>query len=237
MKQNIVIQRHGFAKYQTLKVNCNKKTYYNKEIDSFLAFTEQVKDLQEDKIDDLQKKIKEFFVNYWEKIKDKKIVIWVSPYGRTLQTASELVSYMQQEHYNIKKISIVDKLQEVEWFEWQLLNSCVNWWEVEIDGEKIILDKSITNPDNLSITDYFFQGKYRTLNIHHRIQNIETYEEITKRSKETLSRVLSTVDDNTFVIMVTHQWRTDHIMIDKNKYKNGWLNPWEFLIYPPIKEG
>ena len=236
-KENIWLLRHGVASYKTLKVDCPTKTYRENNVSDFVKFADTVKDLKEENIVDLQNSISDFAEQNEEELRSKEIVVWVSPFWRTLQTASELVNYLVDNNYNLKKVSIIDQLREVDGFERPIFSACVNWWEVEIDGEKITLDKSQTNPDNLNYTDYFFQGKYRELWwLHKRLWEIETYNEITDRSKNVLHRTLKSVDKDTFLFMVTHQAWTDHAVVEKNGYKNGGLNPGEFLIYPPKKE-
>ncbi len=238
MAKNIWLLRHGDASYKTLKVICPVQTYRENNVSGFIQFADTVKDLKKENIVDLQNSIRNFFQYNEEELRSKEIVVWVSPFWRTLQTASELVNYLVDNNYNLKKVSIIDQLREVDGFERPIFFACVNWWEVEIDGEKITLDKSQTNPDNLNHTDYFFQGKYRDLGfLHEKLWKIETYNEITNRSKNVLDRTLQAVDKDTFLFMVTHQAWTDHAVVEKNGYKNGWLQPWEFLIYPPKKEG
>jgi hypothetical protein len=62
-------------------------TFFN--VQSFLDATNSIHDLDEQNIYDLQVSI-EHWINQTE-LKNKNIVVWVSPFARTLETASYLV--------------------------------------------------------------------------------------------------------------------------------------------------
>lgn len=235
MTKFIALLRHWTAQYQQLKQSTSRTSFRN-DVDWFLQYASTIKDLVPEGIASLQDSIQQFCIEHQSLLQDKKIVVWISPYARTIDTASYLIQHLQSINYTIDKISLIDQLGEVDGFEWGLFDACVKWWTVQIDGQMVTLDPVVTNPDNLSHMDYFAGWHYRTLWIYDRIKSIETYDEITARSKNVLARTLQAMDNDTFVIMVTHQWRTDHIIVEKNNYQNWWLKPWEFLLYPVEKE-
>lgn len=231
-KENIVIVRHWVAKYQKLKTTPPKTTFFPNEVDDFMKFADENKDLVEDSLPELKKSVSEFFESNAAKIGNKKIVIRVSPFWRTIETATEIIKYITENNYNLRKISIVEEIQEVKWFERRIFDTLVRWWELEVDWKKVQVNKSETNPDNLNHSDYFTYWKHREINhLWDKIKNTETYEEISTRSKKVLSRAEKAVSDDTVVIMVTHQWFSDHLIHKKDWYVNWWMKPGEFLIY------
>lgn len=62
-----------------------------------------------------------------------------------------------------------------------------------------------------------------------RVQSIETYEEITARSKKDLGRIFEAIGEDQFVFLVSHQAMTDWIVVEKDGYKNGGQEAGKFL--------
>ena len=179
-------------------------------------------------------------------LENKKIVIWVSPFARTLETASYLVKWLQKHNLQIKNLSIVDSIKEVEWFSWVVFDALVSWWTMKIWDNVIQLDKSKTNPENLTHTDYFFAWYYKKIDeeyllnigLENSISSMETYEDVTLRSKKVLQRVMNAIDNDTVLCIVTHQAFSDWITKEKVGHYD-WQKPWEifYLTDTAIKDG
>lgn len=232
----IAILRHWVAEYKKLKVD-NAKKYSSTTLDEFKNFANDVKDLNEDKLLDLDKNISEYINTHFDILKNKEIKIWVSPFGRTIQTAKHLLDWLQLAWLPVKSVSLVENLEEVKNFYWPILRCFALGGDLELDGKTITIDQTITNPQNLSVTDYFFQWWYRKVDpkyleniwLKEKIMNIETYDEITTRSKSDLTRIMNAVSDNTFLFLVSHQAFTDWISVKKDNYQNKWQQPGEFI--------
>ncbi len=221
----VAILRHGEANYDVLKIN-NSKSYRGKNLHKFKEFSSEIKDLKESKITDLKNNIKTFIIDNKQKL-----------VGRTIQTANILFSLIEKSWLDVSSVSLVENLQEVKNFSWNVLYWFVNWWDIELNWKKIYLDKNITNPKNLNITDYFFEWWYKNVDdkylkeiwIWENISQIETYDDITSRSKRDLNRIFNAIDKNTFLFVVSHQAFTDWIYRKKDNYKTKWQQPWEIL--------
>lgn len=67
-----------------------------------------------------------------------------------------------------------------------------------------------------------------TLGLKERITGVETYQEITERSKRDLTRIFNSVDKKTFLFIVSHQAFTDRIYVKKDNYSTKGQQPGEF---------
>jgi broad specificity phosphatase PhoE len=221
-----------------LRVDSLPSTFFN--VQSFLDATNSIHDLDEQNIYDLQVSI-EHWINQTE-LKNKNIVVWVSPFARTLETASYLVKWFQEHDLQPKHISVVENIKEVEWFSWAIFDALVRWWTVIMWEKTISLDVNITNPQNLSHTDYFFDGYYKKIDaeylqeigISNTIWSMETYVDVTARSKKVLGRVLNAIDNQTVLCIVTHQAFSDWITKEScDQYE--WQKPWEIFYLTDSK--
>ena len=243
----LAILRHGAARYRNIKLSESEQTKFfakNWGIEAFITLAKGSPDLKSENIEDLRNNIQEYLAKNEDLLKDKEIKIWTSPFGRTMETSAYLIEWIQNNELlkdNIKSISLVDQLQEVKNFERSILSVFVNGWDLEIDGKVVSIDKGITNPDNLSTIDYFFQWVYAKVDdkyltklwILDRINSIETYEEITSRSQKDLWRILGAVGEDQFVFVVSHQAMTDWLFVKKEWYENGWQEAGKFLNIVP----
>ncbi len=237
---DVVVFRHWPAKYEILKQYPKKIVLTPEE---FLQVFGNVVDLTsveeiEGYLEKLLKKID--FSKY------KKIHIWVSPFWRTIHTARIIIERLKEKGINPQKIKLFSTIEEVRWFDWEIHKALCEWWEITLsDWKKVKINKNITNPDNLTFTDYFFNDAIKEIDknylekiwLKEYVENVEKYEEIVKRSLRTLYRILDRVGEDKVVILITHQAFVDEIVREKFNYNKYWgLEPWEYLIIKHGKE-
>ncbi len=239
--------RHGDALYEEGKVNCNKTKYYNwwtdktwklkpSELEDFFVFASQHKDLDAEKTQKIWETI-QALIETWS-LEEKEIIFMISPFARVLHTTMLAIQSLVNQGYDINKIMIVDQLRECENFEWQYLKACVFGWECEIDGRVVTIDKNITNPENKSTSDYFYDEWLHTIPkeylksiwAYDRISSIEKYEEVETRSQRDIFRILNKVDKDQFLFIVGHQVFTDRMVKAQEDYGVGWQKPAEILL-------
>jgi len=82
------------------------------------------------------------------------VQIHSSPFGRCLHTAKVIKDNLERR--GIKALDIIgdDLIEEIRNFEWELFCPLVNGGEIEFEGDKFEVDKSLTNPQNLSSVRY-----------------------------------------------------------------------------------
>jgi broad specificity phosphatase PhoE len=242
--KSIWIVRHGESTYQ--KLDEDLKWAYHKEsnkewtsatLDDFKNLVTWIDDLKLWEKQIIDQNIDALLKQY--KLDSKKIVIWSSPFARTLQTSSYITDALSKRGVEVDKISVVDQIWEVKNFHRPILNACVHGGSVVIRWKERYLNKGITNPDNQSISDYFFDWWYRNISneyldrmwITDEIYKIETYDEVTQRAAKDLRRVMKNISDDTFLMIVWHQARTDHLIVEQEWYKDWWQKPAEILLY------
>lgn len=240
----IWIMRHGESTYQPLDEDLrwayhkeNNKEWTIATLGDFQNLVDWIDDLEPWEKELIDQNIEALLRQY--KLDNKKIVIRSSPFARTLQTSAYIIDALVKRGIEVNKISIVDHIWEVKNFERPILKACVDGGSVVIDWKERFLIKEKTNPDNLTISEYFFEWWYRAISkkyldrmwITGEIYKIETYNEVTKRATRDLSRAMKSIPDNTFLMIVSHQAWTDHLILNQEKYENWWQKPAEILLY------
>lgn len=213
----IAVLRHGDAEYQNLEVMPPQRTFHTQDVDKFCNFAKTCKDLKISWLQTLKQNIINFFNKNITTLKDKEIRIWISPLARTVQTANMLVQELLKRWLTIKSISFIDQIQEVKNFDFNIYTALVQGGKITIKKKEIILDKNITNPNNLPRSNYFWQWAHKKINkdylislwIYEYIHSIETRKQVITRSQQTLSRVLSASSQNQYTFLVTHQCFSD----------------------------
>ena len=184
---------------------------------------------------------------------DEKVVIWSSPFGRTLHSAQIIAEVFkergiilrQRQEENVSEylaepaIKIFKTFGEVRNFSWSIFAPLVEGGEVLIDDEKFFIDKNETNPDNLDYRSYYISdsmikipssvkekwpSKYRKL-----VEDIEDFSSVTKRIIHPLQHLKKLKDKSYRVIIVTHDALTGFLV---NTYSAGQikgLEPGEFI--------
>ena len=231
---DIVFFRHWPAKYEVLKQETEKKTFKPEEFievfsDVFdLRSTEEIRDF----VKDLSKRLD--FSKY------KKIHIWASPFGRTIETAKIIIDELKKYWINLKKIHLFETIEEVRGFSRDIHQALCFWGWIKLnDWKQVFIQKEKTNPKNLPFSEYFFNDEIEKIDKEYLrqiwlldyVDNVEKYSQIVKRSFKVLDRLLKNVWSDKLVIIVTHQAFTDEIIRRKWDYvKDWWLEPGEFLI-------
>jgi len=236
---NIAILRHGDANYKVQKVETEKTKFDDHEMENFKKFSHNFNDLQEENIHELVSNIHTYIKEHFETLKDKEIVIWTSPLGRTIQTTKILLEELQKSWLKVKSISVIDQLEEVKNFQRSILEAFANGWTCVVNGKQVTVDKEITNPQDLDISHYFLNNGFRKVNpgylkqlwIYDDMQKIESYDEITERSKNTLYDTFKNIQNHEFIFLVTHQAFSDWIFLKKENYEKWWQKTWEIINF------
>jgi len=198
----VEIFRHGKAKYEQGNVP-----------------VEEADDLTPEGIEEVRRNAEKMA----ELIKpDEEVAILSSPLGRNLQTAKIIADVLEQKRPALQdgeeagtiKIKKFKELSEVENFSWHLFEPLVNGGETEFAGERFFVDKKLTNPENLTPSEYFFRGAIENISAESKkqfpeeyVKEIERFEksvEATKRIIKVLSRLAKLKDKPYHVIIVTH---------------------------------
>lgn len=221
------IFRHGKTKYEQKKVSI-----------------EEAQDLTEEGIEDVK-------VNA-EKLADliqpdEEVEIWSSPMGRTLHTAKIIVETLEQKGVRLRRkgdakesgIKIFEQLSEVKNFSWNLFSPLITGGEVEFGGRKFIIDKNLTNPNDIGYPEYFTEDGIKDITPEAKaqlpedyvreIEGFEKFIDVTKRMMKPLSRLKKLEDKSYRVIVVTHDALTGFIANVFSGSEQGGLNPSEFI--------
>lgn len=224
---HIDIFRHGEAKYGQKETSI-----------------EQADDLTKEG----EKEIKERAEELADLIKPgEEIEIWSSPMGRTLHTSKIIAEIFEQKGIDLRKkgdakesgIKVFEQLSEVKNFSWTLFMPLIKGGEVQFGDKKFIVDKSLTNPDNLDCQEYFIKDGIKNMDPKAKtqlpedyvkeIEGFEKFMEATKRIMKPLSRLNKMEDKPYRVVIVTHDALTGFIANVFSGGKQGGLNPGEFI--------
>lgn len=235
MSNKVSIIRHWPALYRINHISSDKIEYSSQELDDFVSFASCLGDLRKKDLGILKKRLKNYIKS--NDFSGKRVIIWVSPFWRTLETAKELVLLLRESDIEIESITFRDELREVDNFEWRLFSKLVHWWIYKHNGKSIILDKSITNPNSLTATEYHFQWYHRLIDesyltkvwLRDRVYSSWTYKEISERSKNAIADAFNFAWEDQIVILITHQGFSDWIIKENNETYN-WQEPWEALL-------
>lgn len=120
------ILRHAPAKYINQKIVPPKTRFSKNQIADFKQLSDQFPDLREDNIQDLEQNIETYLEENEGKLTDKKIKIWISPFGRTMETGKILLEALEKRGLSVDSISLVEQLEEVKNFHRPMLNAFAN---------------------------------------------------------------------------------------------------------------
>ncbi|MSR85636.1 histidine phosphatase family protein, partial [Candidatus Uhrbacteria bacterium] len=159
---------------------------------------------------------------------EEEVQIWSSPMGRTLQTAKITAEVLENEGIRLRKkgseddsgIKVFKELTEVKNFDLKFFLPLIVGGEVEYAGKKFIVDKKLTNPNNLGQSYYPEEGikhmdprakqqlpeEYLKL-----IDSFEDFFEVTRRMVKLLARLKKLNDKPYRIILVTHDALTGFI--------------------------
>jgi broad specificity phosphatase PhoE len=178
---------------------------------------------------------------------DEEIVIWSSPTGRTLETARIISEALQEKGIKIRKkgsleesgIKTFKKLGEVKNFSWPLFEPLMNGGEIEHNGTKCTIDKSLSNPDGLGYPDYFTSDAIKNIpqevkdkwpkDYVEEIEKFESFSEANKRMIDTLSRLKKVGDKKYRVIIVTHDALTGGVVKTFTHDEFSGINPGQLI--------
>lgn len=157
-KMRVTLFRHGPARYEQGKV----------EISEADDLTEEGKELVRQQAEQFANEID----------KDEEIVIWSSPMGRTLETATILLKTLREKGFKIRlkdsstgaellptpenSISIIEEIEEVRGLNVKLFSALVNGGPFTLsDGSVVHFDKNKTNPEGYIFQEYYYHGGYK----------------------------------------------------------------------------
>lgn len=219
---NVNIFRHGEAKYN------------QKDVSSI----EEAEDLTIKGIEDAKKSAEEL-ANFIKP--NEEVEIWSSPTGRTLQTSKVISQVLEKKGISIRKnrIKIFKQFSEVKNFSWKLFYPLVVGGEVEFAGKKFFIDKNLTNPNNLSPSEYFSESGIKYIDLSYKqklpeeyvreIEGIEDFIDVTKRLMRPLSHLKNIKDKPHRIIIVTHDALSGFIANVFSYGEMNGINPGEFI--------
>jgi broad specificity phosphatase PhoE len=226
-KLGINIFRHGQAKYEQGVVP-----------------VEAAQDLTEKGIEDVKKNAAELAELITP---DEEVEIWASPTGRTLHTAKLIAETLAAKGRQLRRkgdaeesgIKVFPQLAEVKNFSWKLFSPLVSGGEVDLAGKKFMVDKQLTNPEDVNYQIYFNEDRIKEIPSEVKaqfpeeyVQAIEGFEKFisaTSRIMKPLSRLAKTGDKQYRVIIVTHDALTGFIANVFTGGDQGGVNPGEFI--------
>lgn len=158
--------------------------------------------------------------------KNKPIQISSSPFGRSLYTAKIIQDALSKNGFTVNDIREDDNLSEVGNFEWELFYPLVEGGEIQYGNDKISIDKSLTNPQNLHFIEYFRSDAAYNLsqkakaslpkNFLERIDSFEKNSSVFGRLDSKLEKLSDT--DDVIPIISTHEGLTGKFI---EKLANG----------------
>lgn len=180
-----------------------------------------------------------------EILPNEEVVIWSSPTGRTLETAKVILETLSSKGINVKRerpnlgIGVFEKLGEIKNFSWDLFKSLVDGGKVVITGTEFYIDKNVSNPNNLSYSDYFkndelrkipreFQNKWPQEFLN-QVMAFETFFDVTKRVAGSIMRIKKVTDKNYRLIIVTHDAFAGNILTTLLENKTRSISPGQFI--------
>ncbi len=224
---NVDIIRHGEAKYGQGEVSMS-----------------EAQDLTEKGIEDVRASANELADLIQP---DEEVEIWSSPMGRTLETAKIIAETLEQKGVHLRRkgkakesgIKVFEQLSEVKNFSWSLFAPLINGGEIELAGKKFIVDKNLTNPNNIGYPEYFTEDAIKDITPEAKaqlpeeyvkeIEGFEKFIDATHRIMKPLSRLKKLNDKSYRVIIVTHDALSGFIAnIFSGGEKKG-INPGEFI--------
>ncbi len=177
----------------------------------------------------------------------EEVVIWSSPFGRTLQTAKIIAEVLEQRGIHLRQkdkteipgIQTYTQLNEVRNFSWQVFRPLIEGGEVEFAGHKFFIDKKLSNPKNLVYPEYFTEDVIASIDSEVKaqwpeeyvkeIEGMEKFISTTRRMIDTLDKLKNLQDKPYRIIIVTHDALMGFIAnIFSAGEKNG-VNPSEFI--------
>ncbi|NTU99465.1 histidine phosphatase family protein [Candidatus Falkowbacteria bacterium] len=185
---------------------------------------------------------------------DEEVVIWSSPTGRTLETARIISEVLQEEGINIKKkgpdkdygVKVFERLGEVKNFKWELFEPLMKGGEVKFGGQKFVIDKKLSNPNNLGYPDYFTTDAIKNISERAKsqwpkeyvkeIESFESFAHVSERMAETLRRLKKLGDKKYRLIIVSHDAMVGNIVKTFTHDQFSGIEPGE-LISLERKEG
>jgi hypothetical protein len=95
----------------------------------------------------------------------ERLIIESSPYGRCMQTARIIAEEMACKHGDQADISVEinPMLQEVKGFVWAHFRPLPFGGLVNFNGQEFEVDVKKSNPEGLSLDDYFFHGHFKRI--------------------------------------------------------------------------
>jgi broad specificity phosphatase PhoE len=178
---------------------------------------------------------------------DEEVAIWSSPTGRTLETARIISEVLQKKGIQLRKkgtasehgIKVFERLGEVENFSWLLFEPLMNGGEMEFQGKKFSIDKSLTNPKGMGYPDYFTTDAIKDIpdevkqqwpkEYVDQIESFESFADVSERMASTLRKLKNLNDNHYRVILVSHDAMTGAMVKTFTSDQLGGINPGQFL--------
>jgi len=178
---------------------------------------------------------------------DEEVAIWSSPTGRTLETARIIRDVLSERGIQVRSkgnasehgVKVFDRIGEVKNFSWELFEPLMSGGEVEFDGEKFTIDKSLSNPNNIGYPDYFTSDAIKDIpetamdswskKYIAQIKEFESFADVSERMSKTLQKVKKLNDKKYRIILVTHDALTGALVKTFSSGEMGGVNPGQFL--------
>lgn len=149
---------------------------------------------------------------------EDKIVIWSSSMPRAMHTAKvirEVIKSSKKWKWLRLRISTFNNFQDIINFEpyKQLFIRLSEWWTYIENWVEYYFDKKITNPNNISVWDYFFRDAIYQIDLKWAdypnslfsyIKTVESNKSILRRLIKFLKRIKKVKPNNYKLILVSH---------------------------------
>lgn len=163
---------------------------------------------------------------------DSPIQIYSSSFGRCLHTAKVIGNALSDSGFSVAEIRENDSLGEVGNFDWDLYHQLAVGGEIEYDGEKFIVDNSLTNPQGLGQTNYFRSDAAHNLSDKakaslpekylERVDSFERYPSVSARLDSKLEDIGR--ENGVIPIISTHEGLTGKFIEGLTGNKNAFLD-------------
>ena len=178
---------------------------------------------------------------------EEEVVIWSSPFGRTLETA-RIIRDVFEEHglalrergaHSNEKIQVFDQFGDIRNFEYDQFVTLADGGTLTIDGETVVIDQKETNPEKLGYTEYYSSGAVHDIPEHVKatwpaklresIEGMERFEEISERVISKLKNVSQTSDKDYRLVIVSHGSAADQLIRTYKPDALTGLDPAEYV--------
>lgn len=148
---------------------------------------------------------------------NKPVMIISSPRDRTTLTAGFWKNDLADAEFNVGKVILDERLEEVGNFSWELFQPLINGGTVSMNGETFKIDKEETNPSSWPYPEYYMMSGQKSvsfseqsrwsLEYRKKIESIESFGKVKARMAEFMEDLISWIEYSKGVgqiVVVTH---------------------------------